>query len=91
MSDNFQVGKPVTGSEFIGRERELKTISQLVNSGQSVVLIAPRRFGKTSLLLKLLQDLRNEKCSTSYVDIFTTPDLKRFSELLTIKVLENKN
>jgi len=45
----MQVGKPLTGKEFIGRQKEAREIIQYLSMGQSVVLIAPRRFGKTPL------------------------------------------
>jgi hypothetical protein len=45
MGDKIvQAGKPASGHNFIGREQEVKIISQLLSMGQSVVLIAPRRF-----------------------------------------------
>jgi AAA+ ATPase superfamily predicted ATPase len=53
-------GKPVTGDQLIGRHKEIETINQYLDMGQSVVLIAPRRFGKTSLLLEMLRQ-RKEK------------------------------
>lgn len=43
---SFQAGKPVTGSQLAGREDIIQQIMQLTLNGQSVVLIAPRRFGK---------------------------------------------
>jgi hypothetical protein len=45
----MQVGKPLTGKEFIGRQKEAREIIQYLSMGQSVVLIAPRRFGKPPL------------------------------------------
>lgn len=88
--NEFQVGKPVSGPEFIGREKEAKELVNLIKAGQSVVLIAPRRFGKTSLMMKVLDELKSEEIDTSYVDIFTTPDIKRLSESFTQKILDNR-
>ena len=48
-------GKPVTGEHLIGRREEITAINQYLDLGQSVVLIAPRRYGKTSLLLETLK------------------------------------
>jgi len=42
----LQVGKPVTGDQLVGREKEINTLEKYIALGQSVVLIAPRRFGK---------------------------------------------
>jgi uncharacterized protein len=57
MEDVSQVGKPVFGDEFIGRENEIKQLINLVKSGQSIVILAPRRYGKTSLMNKVLESL----------------------------------
>ena len=54
----IQVGKrPVTGSNLVGREREIQEVEQCVSIGQSVTLIAPRRYGKADLLLDLRSSL----------------------------------
>ena len=53
--ENFQVGKPVTGKDFIGREEELKLMLQLLSQGQSIMLIDQRRYGKTSLVHEVLR------------------------------------
>ncbi len=91
MSDSeLQVGKPVSGLEFVGRGKDIEQITNLLISGQSVVLLAPRRFGKTSLILEVLERLNEKNFDTAYVDIFTTPDLKRFSETFTSKIFENR-
>jgi len=49
-----QVGKPVYGNQLIGRDKELRLIKELIQAGQSIVIIAPRRMGKTSLLITSL-------------------------------------
>jgi len=86
----LQVGKPVTGKNLIGRENELKLIEQLLLGGQSVVIIAPRRFGKTSLVLELLNRLGKEKLFTCYTDIFSTPSINELAVRITENVLANR-
>jgi len=51
LPKGFLAGKPVTGRQLIGREDIIRQVSQLTLNGQSVVLVAPRRFGKTSVIL----------------------------------------
>jgi len=86
---NLQVGKPVTGDELIGREKEIRTIKDLLKAGQSVVLIAPRRFGKTSVLFEVMQELKKEHWFTCYVDLFSVPTLFSLAERITEGVLSN--
>lgn len=86
----FQVGKPVSGINFTGRENEIRDLLQLLKNGQSAVLIAPRRYGKTSVILNVFEQLKRDKIFTSYIDIFSIADIKRLAEQLTNTILENK-
>jgi AAA+ ATPase superfamily predicted ATPase len=86
----FLTGKPVTGDQLIGRNSILDQIEKLVLSGQSVVLIAPRRYGKSSILLETLNRLKTKNVYRGYIDIFSTPTKRILSEKITETVLSNK-
>ena len=90
MKGLFQAGRPVIGNRLIGREDVLKEILYYLTSGESVVLIAPRRFGKTSMVLELLNRLKKTDMFTAYVDIFAAPEKKILAEQITAAVLSNK-
>ncbi len=47
------VGNWVMGEEFWGREHELTELRELLDGGAHVLLVAPRRVGKTSLMREL--------------------------------------
>jgi len=83
-------GKPVTGDQLIGRQKEIDTINRYLDMGQSVVLIAPRRYGKTSLLLEILQQRKKRGDYTASVDFFATPDILSLAAEITTRVLSNK-
>jgi AAA+ ATPase superfamily predicted ATPase len=85
----IQVGKPVIGKELIGREKEIKEIIQYLKMGQSVVIIAPRRFGKTSLVLEVLRKLKAKKSYTGFVDIFANATINQLTQSIIEEVLEN--
>jgi len=87
---SFTTGKPVTGDQLIGRDDILDQIENLLLNGQSVVLIAPRRFGKSSVLLELLNRLRDKDVYRGYIDVFSTPTKRILSEKITESVLSNK-
>lgn len=53
--DNI-VGKPVTGGDFFGRTHEVARLTSMVER-EHVLLLAPRRVGKTSLLFELQRTL----------------------------------
>ena len=72
MKRLFVTGVPVTGNDFGGGNEELRAIGHSLQNGQSVVVIAPRRFGKTSLILTILQGLQRSGSYVADVDLFTT-------------------
>ncbi len=53
---NNVVGKPVTGDNFFGREDDVARLTQMAES-EHVLLLAPRRVGKTSLLLEVQRSM----------------------------------
>jgi hypothetical protein len=46
----FHYGTPVEGEQFTGRRQELDALLARMRNGVNVVLLSPRRYGKTSLL-----------------------------------------
>ena len=48
----FKFGSVVSDDFFTNRESEYDLLSQIIASGNHVIMIAPRRFGKTSLVNK---------------------------------------
>lgn len=65
--------------EFINRRKELKEALSLVKMGQSCVFIAPRRYGKTSLMLKVAEELR-EEFFIAYVDVNVCTSVRDLGE-----------
>ncbi len=89
MNHLFPAGKPVTGNQLIGRDNLIAQIIQWLEYGESVVVIAPRRFGKTSLVLEILERMKQNHFTT-YIDFFSTPNQHSLAEQITEKVLSNK-
>jgi len=58
------VGPPAEGDDFFNRDRDLKRFRRLIENG-SLLLIAPRRVGKTSFVLNLCQSLRASGCAAT--------------------------
>jgi hypothetical protein len=48
-----QLGRPVRGEDFFDREDKLNQIWQLLHDSNNLLLLAPRRVGKTSLMTRL--------------------------------------
>jgi len=86
----FPYGRPVTGDHLVGREEVVSIILSRVQNRQSVVLAAPRRMGKTSVLLEVLRRLRRKGWFVGSVDIFDTPTLRDLSEKIVQTTLDNR-
>ena len=46
----FKTGSPVKGNDFIDRKKHLPIFKAYLENNQHVMIKAPRRFGKTSLI-----------------------------------------
>lgn len=57
----FIFDRPVAPTALIGREHELELLAHLARGGQNSRLVAPRRYGKTSLLGSVGERLRAER------------------------------
>ncbi len=69
----FLFGKVVRGEYFADREEEIKFIRNEVESGQNLVLMSPRRYGKTSLVVNAIENM-NAKCLDINMELVTGED-----------------
>lgn len=77
----FYYGNEVYKDDFCNRTNELKELKQDVYSGLNVLLYAPRRFGKTSLLKKLQNGLKKDgDIVVIYFDMFTVSSVDEFMQ-----------
>lgn len=74
----FKFGDPVEGDYFLARPDLENFVSQFLVNRIHVVLIGPRRFGKTSFLLNLLKKLNASSHPYVFVDIFNITSHKDF-------------
>jgi uncharacterized protein len=66
----FVYGGIVSGDAFCDREKEIKELLQDIQAGQNVIIYSQRRFGKTSLMKKLLDEAHKKDIVTVYVDLY---------------------
>lgn len=58
MKNPFKFGQEVSGYQFYDRKQVTKELRQkMVDGSSNVVLFAPRRYGKTSLVVRVLEEL----------------------------------
>src|SRR5262245_20535985 len=78
----FRFGDVATGEHFTDRASELKELVRDFRSGRSVLVISPRRYGKTSLITAVLERLRKQHILVAYVDLLRTTSKERLASQL---------
>lgn len=66
---NNITGSPVEGSNFFGREKELEYIWKHIQKGNSIILSAPRRVGKSSLAKKIIRQAKDSGWNTLEINL----------------------
>lgn len=74
----FVFGETVTAHAFCDRETEQDSLVRDLADSQKLFLISPRRYGKTSLLKRVLHTLHEKGCLVVYVDLYRAPSLEKF-------------
>jgi AAA+ ATPase superfamily predicted ATPase len=64
----FSYGTIVRGNHFYDRKKECAHLVETLSGGNNVVLYAPRRFGKTSLVFKVIEQLEAQGIICIYFD-----------------------
>ncbi len=54
-------GPWVSGKDFFNRNSEIKRLTALINEGNNILVVAPRRVGKTSLIHEIFRRLDNKE------------------------------
>ncbi len=78
----FQFGALALDEAFTDREDEIAELRADVRNGQDVVVFAPRRYGKSSLVWRATQELARDRVLVASVDLMTTPTPAKLAEKL---------
>lgn len=92
MSTNrnpFRYGALALDDAFTDRQSELKELESDIRNGQDVVLFAPRRYGKSSLVWRVAQRLVRKRVLVAQVDLMTTPTKERLAEKLAKTIYQD--
>ena len=68
-----KVGSPVTGKDFFNREIEQQQLWEYLH-GDDILLLAPRRVGKTSLMIRLRDTAKVHGLEAAYVSVAAEAD-----------------
>jgi hypothetical protein len=78
----FTFGDLALDEAFTDREDELRELASDMRNGQNVLIYAPRRYGKSSLVLRAAQEALSAKALVAYCDLMKTPTKERFAAAL---------
>ncbi|MFZ0214593.1 MAG: hypothetical protein WAM30_01500 [Candidatus Dormiibacterota bacterium] len=84
----FLAGPPVSGDQFGDREAETRYLLSRLRSGQNVFLTSPRRYGKTSLLLRAAAEARAAGVRIGFANLIYCTTRQEVAEELTRAVVD---
>ncbi|MDR0892744.1 MAG: ATP-binding protein [Mediterranea sp.] len=89
MKSPFQYGTLAGRESFIDRIEERKQLKELLNSGTNVMLISPRRWGKSSLVKMAMDELMQEDkdVRVCYIDAFSIKSEAEFYRAFAQQVI----
>lgn len=77
----FRYGTIARGDNFYDRKEEKERIINTLLGGNNVVLLAPRRYGKTSLVFRVMDELKEKGIKCIYFDMMPVYSLESFASL----------
>lgn len=87
----FSFGTVVREPYFFDRKEEIKRIINTLKGGNNLVLYAPRRYGKTSLVMKSIEELEGHDYTCVYFDFMAVYSRDSFSESFTKAVIAKQD
>jgi hypothetical protein len=93
MDAPFLFGKTVSEDEFTNRQTDIKRLTGNLQNHINTILISPRRWGKSSLVRKVTEEIRSRSTRVIMLDLLSIRNEEEFYKVLakeTIKATSNK-
>ena len=87
MENPFIYGMATFGKWFTDREEDTKRLSANFTHGINTILISPRRWGKTSLVLKIAEQVNNKDRKVVNIDIFSCRSREDFYRIFAKEII----
>ena len=85
----FRFGALARDEDFADREKEVRTLTADAMNGQDVVVFAPRRIGKSSLVSAVMAELVRDGALVADVDLWKVPTKEKLAEELAASIYSN--
>ena len=89
LRNPFNFGDLALDATFTDREDELAELKADIRNGLNVVIFAPRRYGKTSLVLRAAQELTSEGVLIAQVDLMQTATKEQLAAKLAASIYDH--
>lgn len=87
MNRPFIFGSAVGNTNFIGREQECERLRMNFTHGVNTILMSPRRWGKTSIVKRMMNEVQSSDLIVIYMDAFSCRDEYDFCNKFATEVL----
>lgn len=87
----FVFGKVVSGENFYDRIEETSKLTNILSGKNNVVIFAPRRYGKTSLVSKVMEELEKKGIICIYLDFMLIYSQEIFIETYVKQIIAKQN
>ena len=93
MKSPFIYGNIVNAKSFTDREVECEHLANNLLSGINTMVISPRRWGKSSFVSKVFNDisLNNTAIRTVVIDLFSVSSEEEFLELFAKEIIKTSS
>ena len=88
MENPFMYGMATFGKWFTDREEDAKRLSANFIHGINTILISPRRWGKTSLIMKVAKQISNKHLKIVNFDIFSCRSDEDFYRIFSSEIIK---
>jgi uncharacterized protein len=88
MKTPFDFGRTVKNDNFTNREHEIKRLASNFENGINTIIISPRRWGKSSLVEKVIGNMKNKNIKVAKIDLFSMRSEEEFYSALANAVIK---
>jgi hypothetical protein len=90
FTNPFRYGDLALDEAFTDREAEIAELTSDISNGQNVVIFAPRRYGKSSLMWRVAQELVSRgDVLIAQVNLMKTPTKEQLAERLAASIYDD--
>ena len=88
MNNPFIFGPVVSGDQFLDREPEVSAITRTLLSGQNIICYSPRRYGKTSMMMRIRDELAAKGHLVFFIDLFRVTSLEDLYTIYATSIVD---